>query len=99
MKKYLSFLQSEGITLDTNLIKKYKIEDCKMVNGILFYVGFSNELWNITYSETHALGGSENAVIYLAKELSRQYPIFITGDVCEETVEQPGNRIIFGFYV
>jgi hypothetical protein len=52
---------------------------------ILFYVGFSTELWNISYSETHALGGSELAVCYLAQCLAKDYSVYIGGDVLEET--------------
>ena len=63
--------------------------------SILIYTGFSKELWNLTYSETHALGGSERAVISLAKELSRDYSIVISGDVLEETVYINGNEIRF----
>jgi glycosyltransferase involved in cell wall biosynthesis len=60
---------------------------CKNSNKILFYVGFSNEPWNITYSKEHALGGSERAVIYLSQSLPKHFDIYIGGAVTEETVD------------
>ena len=84
MEIYLDFLENGGIKLNKTLIKKFKIKVKQ--NKILIYTGFSNEPWNITYSETHALGGSEKAVINLSKELSKFYKIDISGDVLEETV-------------
>jgi hypothetical protein len=61
--------------------------ECKNSNKILFYVGFSNEPWNITYSKEHALGGSERAVIYLSQSLPKHFDIYIGGAVAEETVD------------
>jgi glycosyltransferase involved in cell wall biosynthesis len=73
----------------------FKIKKDK-INGILFYTGFSKELWNLTYSESNALGGSERAVIELAKELSKYYPIVIAGDVLEEKIKiNDKNTIVF----
>ena len=66
-------LFANGIDFD----KKIKqIEEIKQID-ILFYVGFSLNLWNLSYSETNALGGSERAVINLAKELSKDFTIVI----------------------
>ena len=99
MKNYLLFLESQCIKLDKNIISGFKKHGFnyfeKLNDGILFYVGFSKENWNLSYSETHALGGSENAVINLAKELSQWYSIVISGDVLEETVNMNGNNITF----
>ena len=107
MSKYLEVLKSDGIKLDEKLINNYfnvdNIENVEKGNiravdpkgSILIYTGFSKELWNLTYSETHALGGSERAVISLAKELSRDYSIVISGDVLEENIEVNGNTINF----
>jgi hypothetical protein len=99
MNKYFEFLKINGIKLDEKLINKYFNE---LNNGnnsnngnILIYTGFSKDLWNLSYSETHALGGSERAVINLAKELSKDYSIIISGDVLEETVNINGNFIKF----
>ena len=77
MEKYLDFLKSNGLT----------VKNEEQLNSILFYTGFAKEPWNLTYSENHALGGSERAVINLAKELSKWFPIVITGDVLNETCE------------
>jgi hypothetical protein len=76
MQEYLTFLESRGLTV------KFELNE-----SILFYTGFAKEPWNLTYSEKYALGGSERAVINLAKELSRWYPIVISGDVIDETVD------------
>jgi FkbM family methyltransferase len=67
------------------------IEYLKAINKtvkekILFYTGFSNPKWNFTYSLKNALGGSELAVLYLARELSKQYEVYISGDNIPETV-------------
>ena len=105
MSKYLEVLKSDGIKLDEKLTNNYfnvenvdpkgNIRALDPKGNVLIYTGFSNELWNLTYSETHALGGSERAVISLAKELSRDYSIVISGDVLEETVDINGNEIRF----
>lgn len=99
MSKYLEVLKSDGIKLDEKLINNYfnveNVENVDPKGNVLIYTGFSNELWNLTYSETHALGGSERAVISLAKELSRDYSIVISGDVLEETLDINGNEIRF----
>lgn len=63
---------------DNNLYK------CKESNNILIYTGYSTEKWNITYENNNALGGSETAVINLAKTLSTKFNIYIYGDVDEE---------------
>ena len=73
-----------------HLIPDFGIEQI----DILIYVGFSLNLWNLSYSETNALGGSERAVINLAKELSKDFTIVICGDVLEEKVAI-GNGITF----
>jgi mannosyltransferase OCH1-like enzyme/tetratricopeptide (TPR) repeat protein len=62
-------------------------DDCKKSNKILFYTGFSNVLWNYTYSLHNSLGGSESAVINLASSLPKSYDIYIGGAVAEETVD------------
>ena len=61
--------------------------ECKNSNKILFYTGFSNIPWNNTYSQTNSLGGSETAVINLAKTFPNNYEIYICGDVAEETCD------------
>ena len=63
-----------------------------MQKNILFYVGFTDAPWNISYSLSHALGGSERAVIYLSihlsKLLGKEYTIYISGgNVGEEIIE------------
>lgn len=78
---------------DTNLLYSKKIkfnnnqEECNKSNKILFYTGFCDKKWNYTYSINNALGGSERAVINIAKYLQKDYDIYISGDVEEETFE------------
>jgi len=89
MKHYFLFLESHNLKLDESLIRtfeKYGFKYYSPKKKILFYTGFSDNLWNISYSEKNALGGSERAIIYLAKELSKYYSVIISGDVLEENV-------------
>jgi len=78
-KIYVDFLKSHMLTI------KYDYFPDKLNESILFYTGFAKEPWNLSYSENYALGGSERAVINLAKELSKWYSIVITGDILDET--------------
>ena len=92
---YLQFIESNGIKLDNNLLHSfeqynfyYTVKN-KIINQkpkLLIYTGFSKVKWNLSYSKENALGGSENAVLYLAQELSKDYHIIISGDVIEETI-------------
>ena len=95
-EKYIKYLEGKNIKLDYSLINKYfKRDSVELFDGILFYTGFSGEPWNLSYSEKHALGGSEQAVINLAKQLSDYYPIVISGDVKEEVLTNYKNPIKF----
>ena len=55
-------------------------------NKILIWTGFHSKLWNESYSNTKALGGSEKAVSYVAKNLSKEYDIYVSGDVEDEVI-------------
>lgn len=68
-------------------IPKIKTPNCKDSKNILIYTGYSNFEWNYTYSLSNALGGSESAVCYLAKQFSKDYKIFISGQVKTETID------------
>jgi beta-1,4-mannosyl-glycoprotein beta-1,4-N-acetylglucosaminyltransferase len=59
--------------------------DCLNSNKILIYAGFSNVLWNQTYSNNNSLGGSETAICNLVKYLPNNYEIYVGGTVEEET--------------
>ena len=52
----------------------------------MFFAGWSGEKWNQTSSLTKALGGSETAVSYLSKNFPKDYEIYVSGDVEEETI-------------
>jgi len=78
---------------DLFINKNYTLQQRSMINiinkeenTILIYTGFTNILWNDTYLQNNSLGGSEKAVAYLAKELSKKYNIIISGDVKDEIV-------------
>jgi len=73
--------------------------ECESSNNILFYVGFSDIIWNYSYLTKNAIGGSEKAVAYLCKALSqkfktegninkKQYKIYIVGDVKNEELPE-----------
>lgn len=66
--------------------QKFTEEECKNSKTVLFYTGFCNPAWNFSYSINKALGGSETAVAYLAGCFPKDYKIYVTGQVIEETV-------------
>ena len=67
-------------------IKKREEIECSSSNKILIYTGFIGYLWNDTYISNNAIGGSEKAVAYLARNLPKEYEIIISGDVADEVV-------------
>ena len=72
---------------ETSILKsKHKISLKDSSNKILIYTGYMNYLWNDTTIKTHALGGSEKAVIYLSRCLPKNYEIYIAGDNLEEEI-------------
>jgi beta-1,4-mannosyl-glycoprotein beta-1,4-N-acetylglucosaminyltransferase len=62
-------------------------EECKSSKNILFYTGFSDIEWNYSYLNNNALGGSEKAVAYLSKCFPKEYNIYVSGAVKNETIE------------
>lgn len=70
-----------------NLVKKYKSDKAKESNKILIYTGYAFNKWNYTYCINNAASGSEKAPAFLAKELSKNYQIIISGDVIEEKID------------
>ena len=60
--------------------------DCMNSKNILIYTGFSDIEWNYTYMVHNALGGSEKAVNYLSQCFPKDYNIYISGHVKNETV-------------
>ena len=53
---------------------------------ILIFTGFPPVPWNLSYSKQNALGGSERAVCYLSEQFSKNYLVYISGNVIEETI-------------
>ena len=82
-REYILFLTNKGFTINQN--KTIQLINKSLKRNLLFYVGFSEHLWNITFSEDNALGGSELAVCYLAQQFTAEYNVYISGDVLEET--------------
>jgi FkbM family methyltransferase len=95
-QEYVDFLVANHYPIYKNgLINKYKKygivaskwqainEECSTSTKILIYTGFSNYLWNDSFSNR---GGSHKAVAYLAKNLPKEYDIIISGDVEDEVV-------------
>ena len=86
--------KNAGILLDNYIIKevtnkseKFSTEICKNSKNILIYTGFSDIEWNYTYMQHNALGGSEKAIAYLTKCFPKDYTIYISGHVKNETID------------
>jgi FkbM family methyltransferase len=91
--EFLSFPEIKS-EYDSEKIHNYiypsieKIEFDKNNNNILFYTGYMHFKWNDTSLKNKCvLGGSEKAVIYLSRQLPKQYNIYIAGDQEEETID------------
>jgi len=85
MEKYKKYDILMNLVLTDN--KHFSIEECKQSKKILFFSGWSGEKWNQTTSLIKALGGSETAVAYLSKNFPKDYEIYVSGDVEEETID------------
>jgi len=87
LEKYVQFLETNKLSFNKQFYLDVKPPVTTTGPSILFYTGFSDVPWNKSYSETHALGGSERAVIYLSQQLAKWYTVYIAGDVCEEQID------------
>ena len=83
-----------GIDVDKYIIKevtvkpqKYSNSECSGSKNILIYTGFLDIEWNYTYMQNNALGGSEKAVAYISKCFPKDYNIFISGHVKNESFD------------
>lgn len=54
---------------------------------ILFYVGYFKNKWNANSIHTTGVGGSEQCVLYLAKQLATKYDVYVVGDVIEDVID------------
>jgi len=70
-----------------NKPNNFSKEECFNSKNILIYTGFSDFDWNESYMINNALGGSEKAVAYLSKCFPKDYKIFISGAVANETID------------
>jgi len=90
IKKYIPE-QHKNRLENTLLFYNQQLEENKKITDlnnkkILIFTGFSNRKWNHTYSLVNALGGSESAVNYMSHILSKDYDVYISGDVEDEVV-------------
>jgi len=67
-----------------NIDKNSKYASSK---NILIYTGYMNFLWNDSTLNKQAIGGAEKAVIYLTRNLPKNYTIYIAGDQKEEEID------------
>ena len=74
-------------TKDVTKIQQFSKSECACSKNILIYTGFSDIEWNYTYMLKNALGGSEKAVAYVSKCFPKDYNIFISGQVKNETID------------
>lgn len=74
-------------TKEATKTQKFSKSECAGSKNILIYTGFSNIEWNYTYMLNNALGGSEKAVAYISKCFPKDYNIFISGQVKNETID------------
>ena len=86
--------RNAGLNFDKYILKplfnKSQIFDkveCSNSKNILIYTGFSDIDWNYTYTLNNALGGSEKAIAYLSKCFPKEYTIYISGHVKNETID------------
>ena len=71
----------------TNKVQTFSKEECAFSKNILIYTGFLDTEWNYSYLKNNALGGSEKAVAYLSKCFPKEYNIYVSGCVKNETFD------------
>jgi beta-1,4-mannosyl-glycoprotein beta-1,4-N-acetylglucosaminyltransferase len=79
-----------GYIFNTNKISKNAIfskETCVSSKNVLIYTGFMYFLWNDSYVSTKSIGGAEKAVAYLSRYFSKDYNIYVTGDVEDQVID------------
>ena len=76
-----------GIKMPKIADSTFSLDECLKSKNILLYSGYAPSKWNYTFSLSNALGGSETAIASLTKNFPKDYTIYVTGDVEEETVE------------
>lgn len=73
--------------LQVKTIIKSNTKEYTQSKNILIYTGFMHFPWNDSTLQTKALGGSEKAVIYLTRQLPKDYTIYVCGDQEDEDVD------------
>lgn len=72
--------------IDNSIMLK-KVKKAKESKKILIYTGYAFNKWNYSYCINNAASGSEKAPAFLANEFSKNYKIYISGDVIEEKID------------
>ncbi len=85
--KYGININNYIITKATVKPQRFSKDECVNSKNILIYTGFSNIEWNYTYMLNNALGGSEKAVAYISNCFPKDFNIFISGHVKNETID------------
>jgi GR25 family glycosyltransferase involved in LPS biosynthesis/SAM-dependent methyltransferase len=83
----MNLYEKYGVMLPKISNQIFSNEVCMESKNILFYTGYSPIKWNHTYGSNNALGGSETAIISLSSNFPKEYKVYISGDVEEETVD------------
>ena len=86
IKDYLKKHKKVWREIDREMGKNHIIKknEYSSSNKILIYTGLMYFPWNDSYMETHPLGGAEKAVVYLSRNLPKNYDIYISGTVKDE---------------
>jgi tetratricopeptide (TPR) repeat protein len=85
--EFMNLYEKYGVVVPKNSNQIFPNEVCMESKNILFYTGYSPIKWNHTYGSNNALGGSETAIISLSSNFPKEYKVYISGDVEEETVD------------
>ena len=85
--EFMNLYEKYGVVLPKISNQIFSNEVCMESKNILFYTGYSPIKWNHTYGSNNALGGSETAIISLSSNFPKEYKVYISGDVEEETVD------------
>ncbi len=84
-RNYLKFLNNSGLIESPEWKNTLRLFNNTF--KVFIYTGFSETPWNYTWSLNNAIGGSERAVLNLAKCFPSEYEIIISGDILPEIID------------